>query len=283
VAYVVQTALVLIAALVLSLAFFLIVLSGFEHQASQARLFAEFRAALAAGTAPTGQTDQTGRHLLALGTPVALLQIPSIHLHEVVSEGTTPEVLMNGPGHLRDTPLPGQPGTSVIMGRQAAYGGPFKRIHTLQKGDRITVTVGLGTNRSMFKVIDVRYAGDPRPPVLGAGQSRLTLITAKGTPYAPDGLVYVDADLVSGAQPASPAVLTSQSQLLPTEAPDARDTSTLWALVFWLQALLIVSVAAVWSWHRWGHAQSWIVFVPLTIVIGYFVTDQVARLLPNLL
>lgn len=282
-AYVTQAALVMVAAITLTFAFFMTVLSGLEHEASQSRLYASFRAALAGGTAPTGQTDATGHHLLSLGTPVALLQISSIHLHEVVSEGTTAQVLMGGPGHLRDTPLPGQPGTSVIMGRQAAYGGPFKRIHTLHKGARITVTVGFGTNVSTFQVIDVRYAGDPRPPELTSGQARLTLITASGTPFIPDGLVYVDADLVSKPQPASPQVLTSPSQLMPIEKADATDTTTVWALVLWLQALLLVSMGAVWSWHRWGRAQTWIVCVPVTIVVGYFVTDQIARTLPNLL
>ncbi|MCZ0981039.1 hypothetical protein O1L60_24275 [Streptomyces diastatochromogenes] len=31
---------------------------------------------------------------------------------------------MSGPGHRRDTALPGQPGASVIMGRQWGYGSP---------------------------------------------------------------------------------------------------------------------------------------------------------------
>ncbi|MFD1273890.1 sortase domain-bontaining protein [Streptomyces kaempferi] len=69
------------------------------------------------------QTDQQG-DLLAPGTPVALIDIPAAHLHQVVLEGTDSGVLTDGPGHRRDTPLPGQSGTSVLMGRAAAYGGP---------------------------------------------------------------------------------------------------------------------------------------------------------------
>jgi sortase A len=281
--YVSQVGLLMIAALALSLAFFLIVVSGLEHQAAQTRQLDRFRSALAAGTAPTGQTDQSGKHLLALGTPVALIQIPSIHVHEVIGEGTTPQVLIDGPGHRRDTPLPGQPGVSVVMGRQAAYGGPFKRLDHLRPGDKIIVTVGFGNNVETFRVIDVRQAGDPRPAVLAPGRSRLTLITASGTPFLPHGLLYVDADLVSAVQPASAEVLTSPSQLMSSEAANANDNSTVWALVLWLQALLLITIGAVWAWHRWGRQQTWIVFLPLTILVGYEISNQLTRLLPNVL
>src|SRR6202035_4714287 len=70
--YVVRVALLAVTVLTMSLGFFLVVVSGLEHQISQTREYDHFRAALAAGTAPTGQTDKTGTHLLALGTPVAL-------------------------------------------------------------------------------------------------------------------------------------------------------------------------------------------------------------------
>jgi LPXTG-site transpeptidase (sortase) family protein len=282
-AYLARTGLVVVSVLTIGMALFLTVIGGLEHQVLQAREYSHFRAALAAGTAPTGQTDSSGRHLLPLGTAVALLQIPSIHLDEVVGEGTTPQVLLAGPGHRRDTPLPGQPGTSVVVGREAAYGGPFKRIHQLKVGTTIRVTVGFGTNVATFKVIDVRHAGDPRPPDVGSGAGRLTLVTAAGTPFLPNGLVYVDADLQSRVQPASARVITSPSQLMRSEVAGATDTSSLWVLVFWLQALLLVTFGAVWSWHRWGHAQTWVVFVPLVLVVGFFVSDQVTRLLPNVL
>jgi LPXTG-site transpeptidase (sortase) family protein len=281
--YLARVALLMVATLTLGWVLFLVVFGALEHQVRQARLYSHFRAALAAGTAPTGQADASGKHLLAMGTPVALLQIPSIHVHEVVGEGTTAEVLISGPGHRRDTPLPGQPGTSVIVGRQAAYGGPFRRIHQLKRGATIKVTVGFGTNQETFRVIDVRHAGDPRPPAVRPGSARLTLVTATGTPFLPHGLVYVDADLKSRVQPDSTRAITSPSQLMPSEVAGATDTSTLWVLVFWLQALLLVTIGAVWAWHRWGHAQTWIVFVPLLLVVGFFVSDQLTRLLPNVL
>ena len=101
------------------------VVGALRHYRDQRTAYDGLRAALAEGTAPVGQTDAEGQ-LLPLGTPVALLEIPQIGLREVVLEGTTAGVLVSGPGHRRDSPLPGQAGTSVLFGRQAAFGGPFR-------------------------------------------------------------------------------------------------------------------------------------------------------------
>ena len=49
----------------------------------------------------------------------------------VVVEGTTPGEPDAGPGHLRDTPLPGQAGVSVVFGRRATFGAPFASLPQL--------------------------------------------------------------------------------------------------------------------------------------------------------
>ena len=61
------------------------------------------------------------------------------------------------------------------------------------------------------------------------------------------------------------------------------DASTIWALILWLQALIAVVVGAVWSWMRWGRHQTWIVFGPASLAVGFAVAAQITRLLPNLL
>ncbi|MFT2675577.1 hypothetical protein ACMWQR_28500, partial [Escherichia coli] len=66
-----------------------------------------FRAQLQAGTAPVSEGDFED-NLLKDGVPVAILSIPQLGIDEVVAEGTTSGVLMKGPGHRRDTVLPGQ-------------------------------------------------------------------------------------------------------------------------------------------------------------------------------
>jgi sortase A len=278
-AQVLWAASVVLAVLALSVVVQLVVVSRLQHRAAQQSSFDKLRKELAEGTAPLGQTGPSGR-LLALGTPIAIVTVPSIGIHQVVLEGSTSGVLMSGPGHRRDTPMPGQAGTSVILGRAAAYGGPFGGLHRLKVGAKIMVTTGQGV--STFKVIDLRRAGDVVPPPLGSAKGRLVLVTAAGGAYMPSGVLRVDADLTSDTL-ASPPTVIPVNGIPHSEAPLGTDTSTMWALVLWLQALIVISVAAVWSWTRWGRHQTWIVFLPLTATVGFFVADQFMRLLPNLL
>ena len=274
-----RAAMVLVFVLSFTLFAQLVFVSALQHSASQGRAFDSFRAKLANGTAPIGPADQNGR-ALSLGTPVAYIEIPSIGVKQVIGEGTTSSVLFDGPGHRRDTPLPGQIGTSVVFGRRAAFGGPFARISELNKGAAITVTTGQG--RFSFTVIGVRYEGQPAPAPIGAGNGRLNIVTAAGTAFLPGGVVRVDADL-DGAAVVGPARAISAAALPGAERVMAGDSSTLWALALWLQAMIAVSLGVVWAWHRWGRAQAWVVFLPPLIIIGLSASGELARLLPNLL
>jgi sortase A len=166
------------------------------------------------------------------------------------------------------------------MGRQAAFGGPFGRIEELAPGDRFTVLTGQGVQT--FEVIGVRYAGDPSPAPVKAGESRLVLETARGPAFLPHGLVRVDAELVSDAQPRGPRYTTFQA-LAPGQKEMAGDMSRAWALVFALQLLLVVAVGAVWTYRRIGARQAWAVFLPAGLLAFLLVADQAVRMLPNLM
>jgi hypothetical protein len=257
----------------------LTIVSSLQQRAEQQRLYDGFRIRLAEGTAPLGPTDEEGR-AYAVGTPVAYLEIPAIGLRQVVVSGTTAGALFAGPGLRRDSVLPGQEGASVILGRAAAFGGPFRSIDELDEGDRIMITTGQGEFE--YRVLGLRREGDPLPAPPGEGESRIVLTTADGPPYLPDGVVRVDADIEGTAAPGPGRLFTTEG-LPPAEDTMAGDTSQLWALVLWLQALIAVGLAAVWAWHRWGRAQAWIVFLPPLMLVGIFVANQATRLLPNLL
>lgn len=274
--YLARTALLVLAVVMVGFFVDLAFVGRLEHDAAQTRAFNRFRVQLANGIAPTGQLDARGR-LLPAGTPVALLEIRAIGLREVVSEGTSSSSLESGPGHVRTTVLPGQAGISTIFGRASAYGGPFGGLHRLRHGEKITVTTGVGS--STFVVLDLRRAGDPVPP-LASGSGRLVLATAAGAPFLPSGVLWVDADLTTSVQPSAGLALAGLPR---NQLPMATDTSSLWVLAFLLQALILVTIGAVWSWRRWGRSQTWVVFFPLTALIAYYVGDQVTRLLPNLL
>lgn len=274
----VRAVLVLVLVLSVTLILQLTVVSRLQHQAAQGRKFDDFRKVLALGTAPIGPTTDDGEPVV-VGTPVALLEIRAIGLTEVVSEGTSAGVLFDGAGHRRDSPLPGQVGTSVVHGRRASFGGPFGSLADLRVDDVITATTGQGV--FTYRVIGVRRAGDPIAPPVAANSSRLMLVTADGLPFLPNGVVRVDADLV-GTATGGPARVATAS--LPAEEQlMAIDARTLWALALWLQVLIAISLAVVWSWHRWGRAQTWIVFLPLSMLVGLAVAGEIARLLPNLL
>ena len=120
----VRAVLVLVFVLSATLLIQLVLVSSLQRSAAQGRAFDRFRSELATGTAPIGPTDESGRQL-PIGTPVAYIEIPSIGVEQVIGEGTTSSALFTGPGHRRDTPLPGQVGSSIVFGRRAAFGGPF--------------------------------------------------------------------------------------------------------------------------------------------------------------
>lgn len=269
----------ILAAMLLTFALNVTAFSQIQHLVAQQQLSNEFIQELANGTAPVSEGDYNGA-LLADGAPIGVIDIPAVGVHEIISEGTSADTMKSGPGHRRDTVLPGQVGVSVVFGRAAAYGGPFGRIQELAPGDRFTVRTGQG--QETFSVIGVRYAGDPAPSAPTGSQSRLILESARGAAFIPSGIAYVDAQAVGSALPAG----VRQTSYLALPQPDhamATDNSTVWALVFALQFLLAVEIAAVWCYRRVGAQKTWVVFVPLTLLAALCVTNQVTILLPNLL
>ena len=274
-----RAAMIIVFVLSFTLFLQLLVFGSLQQSAAQERSFDRFRSQLANGVAPIGPTDNQNR-LLAPGAPVVYLEIPEIGLRQVVGEGTKPSVLFSGPGHRRDTVLPGQVGVSVIMARRAAFGGPFAGIDQLEAGDTIRATTGQGVFE--YQVIGVRLEGDPVPAPPEAGTSRLLLATADGRAFLPDGVLRVDAEM-SGAPVIGAAALVTASTLPDSEQFLGSDTSTLWALALWLQLLILLALGVVWAWHRWGRAQTWVVFLPPLLLVGLATSGEVARLLPNLL
>jgi LPXTG-site transpeptidase (sortase) family protein len=270
--------LAIIAVLSLSFLIELTLLGNLSHDRDQAENFGVLRQQLADGTAPVAPVDEANRPLAA-GTPVAIIEIPRLGLNEVVVEGTSSRTMRSGPGHRRDTVLPGQVGTSVILGRRAAYGGPFGSLDGLRAGDEVVVTTGQG--RHTFTVLGVRRVGSPLPPPLLAGQGRLTLTTADGAKYRPTDVLRVDAALTSAAQ-STPTQLPPRS-LPANEAIGVGDTSALVWVVLWSAALVAGTVGMVWVRYRTGLWQVWIIGVPVAVTLGLSLFDDIAALLPNLM
>ena len=116
------------------------------------------------------------------------LSIPKIDLAAVVVEGTSHRSLLLGPGHIKETPAPGQVGNSVITGHRDTF---FRHIYELQKGDEILVQRSGKTFK--YEVTSKRIVQPDDVSVLKPSQdSRLTLITCYPTYYigpAPERLI----------------------------------------------------------------------------------------------
>jgi len=253
---------------------YMFVLSGFEQSHAQDSLYKQLRTQLALGTAPTGA--------VAPGSPVALLSVPDAGVSDlVVVEGTRPEQLQDGPGHVLGGVLPGQQGSSVIAGKSVSFGAPFARIAELSAGDPVLVTTGQG--RFVYDVVGVRTDGDPVPPPLEPGTSRLTLLTSlRGSGLS--GLqagksVYVDAVLSDGAvAPGQTAPPDTQARRM----SGSLDPTTLALLALGLQVLVVALAGFVWAWFSWSPRAAWIASAPCVLAALWLVSSVGTRLLPGL-
>jgi sortase A len=253
--------------------------SAFQHYRAQTLAYGELRTSLAKAETPVGQLVSEDE-MVALGTPVALLDAPSIGLSEVVLEGSTADVLRSGPGHRRDSVMPGQAGTAVILGRQTTYGGPFSQLYRLAPGDEITVTTGQGVNT--YRVFGLRRAGDPMPAALASNQGRLELQTADGLALFPSGVLHVDAELVSKTQQ-SPSRVMSYAALPPDERAMGQNPQAWFSAFFAFVFFVAAGIGMWWLWTRWGRWHAWLVGVPVLVALGVATADIVMGALPNLL
>lgn len=272
-----STALLLLGSLLLGFAAYVVVVSPVTHARDQQILQEELRFELANSTSPVSQTGADGE-LLPLGTPVALLEIPSIGMRTAVVEGTTSAVLQSAPGHRRDTVMPGQEGASVIFGRQAAFGGPFANLGQLERGDRISVTTGQG--ESTYRVVGIRLGQEElpdRPPADGT----LTLVTASGLPFFAVETLRVDAVLIGDAYEAGARAFTYAA--LPDDELAMASQSGSAAELALYSFLLLGAVAVVPLIRRhWGRWQAWVVATPLLAALAFLLFREASALLPNL-
>ncbi|MGZ4821807.1 MAG: class D sortase [Terriglobales bacterium] len=149
---------------------------GSPRRAASARGGLEERPASAAAKA---QADDDG---------LTRLSVPKIDLDSVVVEGTNRQALLLGPGHMKETPAPGETGNSVITGHRDTF---FRHIHELEKGDTVVVQRDGKTYR--YQVVGKKIvAPDDLSVIRPVRDSQLTLITCYPTYYigpAPKRLV----------------------------------------------------------------------------------------------
>ena len=256
--------LILLGVFLLGFVGYLYGLSAIQEARAQSNSYATLRDELGKQIAPLGPAKP--------GTAVAILNIPAIGIKDmVVVEGTSPENLQLGPGHLRDTPLPGQTGVAEIMGRRATFGAPFARLTSLKRGDKLTVITGQGT--AHYTVV---AKGDSSHLVEDPAPNRLLLFTSCSA-FIPTSYCYLDADLTSAPQqdPGGRPAITS------AELPLSGDNGALVLTLVWGLALVIVSAAGTVAAARWSPWLAYLAAAPAALAVLWNLYQSLAALLPN--
>lgn len=127
----------------------------------------------------------------------AFMSIPSLDLEVVVVfEGVDGPTLEKGPGHMPGTPLPGQPGNSVISGHRTTYGRPFHDLDRLEPGDVIEVETAIG--KHVYEVRELFVVAPTDVWVTDEKEGGWLTLTTCNPKYSARERLIVSAELVSG-------------------------------------------------------------------------------------
>ncbi len=141
------------------------------------------------------------------GDGLTRISAPRINLDSIIVQGDNDNDLLLGPGHMPNTPDPGDPGNAVISGHRDTF---FRHIHELEKGDTLLIRRDgktfryVVTGKKIVSATDVSVLQPTR-------DSRMTLITCYPTYYigpAPERLV-VFSKLVGDTQAPAKAEQTA--------------------------------------------------------------------------
>lgn len=211
----------------------------------------------------------------ARGDPIGIIQIPKLGVEQVVVQGTGPAELRAGPGHLRGTSMPGEPGNAAIAGSRVSNGAPFKQLPLLDEGDRIDVTTAVGRFRYDVRSVRRVRSGQPDPVRASGGGSTLTLVTSTPTFLAYDRLVVV-AELQT--KPVAPRF----TPVTPDRTETGLDTSGagLAPVIGWGAALGLAIWAARLVYRRWPKAVAYLITTPILVALVLLVFESLSGLLP---
>ncbi len=265
------------------------------------------------GGLASGQADTSAPNL---GSAVGVLEIPGLHLRQVVVEGVASSQTQSGPGHVPGTAALGQPGNSAVVGRRSTYGGPFGSLGDLHKGDRILVTTVQG--QTVYRVGSVSHEGIttsvPTPSaygtaapalgstanaqlntstqvVAGAKASRQVSTDALYGPTKANQLTLVtsasawpanssEAVVVVATMQTRPFVATAQNGRTSDQTGLTGDSGAWTGLVLALQALALTVVLAGFLYRRFGMRTAYLLTTPALILCVILISESASRLLP---
>ncbi len=133
----------------------------------------------------------------AAGAPFATISIPAIGLHALVREGVSDAVLSGGPGHYRNTGVPGRGRTIGIAGHRVTHSRPFLHINQLRYGQRIVLT--RRNRRFVYRVFAMRIVAPADVWPIGLPRAReMLVLTACHPPRTDLRRLAVFAELSGG-------------------------------------------------------------------------------------
>lgn len=247
----------------------------------------------------------------AAGAPVGILEIGGIALQQVAVQGAQPAQTALGPGHVPGTAGLGQPGNSVVVGRNKALGGPFGDLGALHRGDAVLVTTTQG--QSIYRVdwvgdkeirtidpVEVDQANSDTalsaiPEETGAvdpaaanvltadalygktSDNRLTLVTsANAVPWNGSKATVVVAKLEG-----KPFTPTPQGSRTDAETGLNGSSSALAPLFLALIAFGVAAAAGVFLYRRTSARSAYLVVAPPMIAFTVLAAESAILLLPS--
>jgi sortase A len=114
-----------------------------------------------------------GVRVVAEGDVIGEMNIPRLGLKTIIAQGESSKILRRAVGHLRETPLPGEPGNVALAGHRD---GLFRPLRNIRPGDAISLNTLDGEFVYQVESTEVVLPSDVR--VLQASrENTLTLVT----------------------------------------------------------------------------------------------------------
>ncbi|MFJ7212986.1 sortase [Amycolatopsis sp. NPDC098790] len=244
-----------------------------DQRAALAGIRGEMDRALGASQSLLGAAPATTP--VEFGAPVAVLEVPSLKLRQVVVEGVSSSETASGPGHVPGTSGPGQPGNSAVVGRYSGYGGPFASLARLAPGAEVVVATPQGV--SVYRVSDVvSRALDEDGDYGKTDDDRLTLVTS--TSWWP--LAGSQATVVTAKLEGRPFRPTPQNGRADAQDGRTGDAGAWAGVVLSFGGFVVAAAGATLLYRRWRPVSTYVITAPVLVALAALAALSLWRLFP---
>ena len=216
---------------------------------------------------------------VAPGRPVGILEVGAIKLQQVVVEGVGPVETRHGPGHVPGTAGLGQPGNSVVVGRNKMFGGPFGGLGDLHKGNKAVVTTTQG--QSLYQISSIRHmtlrSGSKIDNVYGPSKDdRITLVTSNNAlPWNESSATVVVAKMQGTAFAPTP-----QGARLDSDIGTQRDRGAMSSIVLALVLYGLAISASLLIYRRFQARTAYLLTIGPVLAATIIAAETISRAFP---